>query len=527
MAKKSMKGVIARMFTLVSERMRVHEAVQELIDNSIDANAKNIIVKLDSTHNVFECTDDGCGMNAAQINEYADKYVSHMPTSEKSIGKFGAGSKDAIIKIADHIEGSDVAITSWIDENEVSRMRLKIDAKKEDDFRNPEINTTPDSNWVKENGTSHGHKIAIKYIKDINSADKQWKSNLIKEISNAYPYIMEKRGINITINGEKLENVDRMHLSLLGDDIDNCGVHIKEGHVFIVKKYPLFNLINKTDKRIIKVVYLYIPNEVADKNHDDKKYEYCGLYPILNERYLNVPTAGKTGLPFQISYQGGTGRWRASIFVDGNEDILSLKSKKSDGVDITFNNVKLSKYRITNNEEFTFTEIFERDFKCLNKLSEFQTHENPNKEDRILSEEVVKSIFNGESVKTLMKKYDNSLKKQSDNTSSASKDSAKKGSITTAPTTITKEDEDEVKKEVSEELKVAMEGAEDDSNKPAIELFKNRNTGFTEYRYTVYKPQLADTNLIDKLYKVLVEENVKWEQIVNICTKVAHFNDKY
>ena len=70
MAKKIMKGVIARMFTLVSERMRVHEAIQELIDNSIDANAKNINIELNSKESTFLCTDDGCGMNGEQMEEY-------------------------------------------------------------------------------------------------------------------------------------------------------------------------------------------------------------------------------------------------------------------------------------------------------------------------------------------------------------------------------------------------------------------------------------------------------------------------
>lgn len=533
MAKKTMKGVIARMFTLVSERMRVHEAIQELIDNSIDANAKNINIELNSKESTFLCTDDGCGMNGEQMEEYADKYISHMPISEKSIGKFGAGSKDAIIKIADQNEGSDIAIVSWTSEEEVSRMRFKVDSKKEDEFRSPELNTTPDKNWVKEHGP-HGHQVGIKYIKDIDSSDKQWKSNLIKEISNAYPYIIDKYGINITVNGETLQSMDRMHLSLLGDDVEENGVYIKDDHVFVVKTYTLLNRLNQTSRKTIKVVYLYIPNEVAEKNKDEKAYEFCGLYPILNERYLKVPTYGKTGLPFQISYQGGTGRWRACIFVDGNEDILALKSKKSDGIDISFNNIKLSKYRLVNNKDVTFTEAFEYDFKRLNELSVFQTHENIEvvdgkeirREDRKLSVDIVKRIFNGETGKTLFKEYDNALNKEK---KSALKTKDKKATSTvTAPVSITKEDEDKIKKEVNEELEIALAAQEETdtySKKPAIELFTNKATGFTEFRYTEYKPQFTDENLVDKIYKILVEEGLKKPQIISICTKVAHLND--
>lgn len=519
--KKLMKGVIARMFTLVSERMRVHEAIQELIDNSIDAKAKNIEVKLDSVNSTFECVDDGCGMNGEQMAEYANSYVSHMPTSEKTIGKFGAGSKDAIVKIANQYDGSDVVIVSWTSENEVSRMRLKIDARKEDEFRNPEVITTPDKNWAKIQGSEHGHRVLIKYIKEIDSCDDKWKSNLIKEISTAYPFIINKYGINITINGQKLDIVDRMYLSSLGDDINECGVYIKGGNIFVVKTYTLCNLINKTDRRVVKVVYLYVPNEIADKNKDDKKYEFCGLYPILNERYLSVPSYGKTGLPFNISYQGGTGRWRACIFVDGNEDILGLKSKKSDGIDITFNNVKLAKYRLVNTKDVTFSKAFEMDFKRLNQLSVFQNHENPNEKDRVLSVDIVKRIFKGESGDSIAKEYDESIKKASN-----TKKALPTKIVTTSPIVTTKEDDENVKNQVEEELLAELESSIDENEgKPAVEVFTNKATGFTEYRYTEYAPRFVDKTLVAKIFKILVEEGIKKPQMARICDKVAHLND--
>ena len=218
----------------------------------------------------------------------------------------------------------------------------------------------------------------------------------------------------------------------------------------------------------------------------------------------------------------------------GNEDILALKSKKSDGIDISFNNIKLSKYRLVNNKDVTFTEAFEYDFKRLNELSVFQTHENIEvvdgkeirREDRKLSVDIVKRIFNGESGRTLFKEYDNALNKEK---KSALKSKGKKTTSTvTAPVSITTEDEDKIKKEVNEELEIALAAQEETeayNKKPAIELFTNKATGFTEFRYTEYKPQFADENLVDKIYKILVEEGLKKPQIISICTKVAHLND--
>lgn len=510
MSKKSnMKGVIARMFTLVSERMRVHEAIQELIDNGIDAKAKNIDIKLDSVHNVFEYDDDGNGMNAEQVDEYANKYLAHMPTSDLSIGKFGAGSKDSIIKISDHINGSRTAIVTWPNKDEVSRINFIVDTNKEDDFRNPDINTTIDEKWVKEHGP-HGHHITVKYIKDIDSSDKQWKSNLKKECSKAYACLINKYGINITINGEKFECVDRMHLDVLGDKVNDCGVHIEGNMVFIVKKYLLNNRKNSQDKRSVHVVYLYITKEgVKD---DDNNYGFCGVYPILGERYLKVPKDNETGLPFAIGYRGGTGRCRVCIFVDGNEDIFALKSKKSDGIDITRDNIKLSKYRVANTDE-TFTQVFEKDFKILDKLASFQSDGGKN---RVLTEEIAKRIVKGESLVQLEREYDGITPKE------ASQDK-RKVTPTIAPTSVTKEEELEIKTQIDDELEAACKPIEELNNtKPVIELHVNKTTGKTEYEFTESKPKFCNDEYIDKLFNILMEEGLTKTKVIRICSKMAY-----
>lgn len=511
-----MEGVVSRMFTLVSENMKLHEAIQELIDNSLDAQAKHVVIYLDNKKSTFICFDDGCGMNEEQMGEYARKYTSHMPTTEKTIGKFGAGSKDAIIKIADQNVGGDVAVTSWTDEEHVSRMYFKVDSRKEDDFRNPELNTTIDKKWVKNFG-AHGHLVSIKHIKDAESNEKNWKNSLIKEVSNAYPYIINKYGVEIKINGKTVECIDRMHLDVLGNDIENNGIYIKNGYVFIVKTYTLTHVLDKTKLKSVKVIYLYIPNEIAKDDKDEKKYEFCGLYPILNGRYLTSPKIGNTGLPFQISYQGGTGRWRACIIVDGNEEILGLKSKKSDGIDITYNNTILSKYRLVNNDNVTFTNAFEYDFKRLNVLSEFQSHENPNDKYRKLSVDVVKRIFSGESGKTLFKEYDATQVK--------SKDEKESSSTTTAPISPSIEEEEEVKRQVDEGLEIVLD-SQVEVEHLAVNVFKDKTTGFTTYNYTEYKPSFVDENLVNKVFNILVEEKLKKPQIARICSKVARLNEQ-
>ena len=521
MKKLSMKGVIARMFTLVSERMRVHEAIQELIDNGIDAKAKNISVKLDSTHNLFEYDDDGNGMNADQVEEYVGKYLTHMPTSELGIGKFGAGSKDSIIKISDHINGSRTAIVTWPNEDEVSRINFIVDSNKEDDFKNPDVNTVIDKKWIDEHGP-HGHHITIQYIKDIDSSDKQWKSNLKKECSKAYSYIINKYGINISINGDKFECVDRMYLNTLGDDIKECNIYMKDNMIFIVKEYVLEHRTNVQDRRKIRMVYLYITKEGVKPNSDDDKYEFFGLYSMLGERYLKVPKYGETGLPFAPGYRSGTGRSRACIFVDGNEDILALKSKKSDGIDITDDNIKLSKYRVVNakDDKNTLPLAIDDMFKTLGKLASFQSDGNVG---RVLTLDIAKRIIKGESLTQLEREYDGITTNTKASKKEAPQKKNKPTPPTIAPTSVTEEEESEVKAQVDNELEAACQATEEaNTNNPVIELHVNKNTGKTEYEYTEYKPNFCNDEYVDKLFNVLIEEGITKAKIIRICSKMAY-----
>ena len=44
----NMTRIITRFCNVISERLTTHGAIQELIDNAIDAGAKNIVVNLDN-----------------------------------------------------------------------------------------------------------------------------------------------------------------------------------------------------------------------------------------------------------------------------------------------------------------------------------------------------------------------------------------------------------------------------------------------------------------------------------------------
>jgi hypothetical protein len=83
-------------------------AINELIDNAIDANAKNIAVKFNTQRRDLTISDDGCGMNRAA----ADKtYCLHndKPASGK-IGLYGIGKPVAEGVLSD-LESSTITVT--------------------------------------------------------------------------------------------------------------------------------------------------------------------------------------------------------------------------------------------------------------------------------------------------------------------------------------------------------------------------------------------------------------------------------
>jgi hypothetical protein len=115
----------------------IEEAVADLIDNSISANAKNIsyhIIKDDVTNPKFVLFDDGIGMsiiNGDLINSF--RLASINPTderSEKDLGRFGFGMKTASLSQSK----SFIVITKKENEDLVARSLDLEFIKKENDW---------------------------------------------------------------------------------------------------------------------------------------------------------------------------------------------------------------------------------------------------------------------------------------------------------------------------------------------------------------------------------------------------------
>src|SRR6056300_1455700 len=79
---------------------KLTEALADLVDNSISADAKNIWVEIKDTHNSqfsVVIADDGCGMSLDELRESFRPSVNStkIDRSKNDLGRFGMGMKTA------------------------------------------------------------------------------------------------------------------------------------------------------------------------------------------------------------------------------------------------------------------------------------------------------------------------------------------------------------------------------------------------------------------------------------------------
>lgn len=103
-------------------------AIADLVDNSIDANARHVAVDIaaEGSESWIRVSDDGLGMSAAQLDE-AMRYGTHTTYGEQTLGHFGLGLKTASLSqcrrltvASRSVEGGCVSIRRW-DLDEVLR----------------------------------------------------------------------------------------------------------------------------------------------------------------------------------------------------------------------------------------------------------------------------------------------------------------------------------------------------------------------------------------------------------------------
>ena len=82
------------------------EALSDLIDNSIDAKAKNVVIQFGRTNDelkFIQVIDDGEGITPDHIDNAMANGVTSQKKTDSSLGCFGLGMKTASFAIADSL----------------------------------------------------------------------------------------------------------------------------------------------------------------------------------------------------------------------------------------------------------------------------------------------------------------------------------------------------------------------------------------------------------------------------------------
>lgn len=195
-----------------------YSALDEFVDNSIDANAKNIHVNLISEERgklTSICiSDDGEGMTQEQLEE-ALSFGSDSGKTTKTIGMYGTGMKTAALAMAQRLivitksAESDEILTATFDieniyNDEDAELEVEYGVLDEKDELYKKISPMSDLKALKS-----GTIVIIDKFDKLPTEDiKTFKGTLIRKLRVVYNKFIHEEVVNIYVCGEKLTFFD-------------------------------------------------------------------------------------------------------------------------------------------------------------------------------------------------------------------------------------------------------------------------------------------------------------------------------
>ena len=334
------------------ETLSPEQAIQEQIDDAHDANAKNIWINYDSKKRRMVIKDDGHGFKKEDLEKFFTNIRTPIATEydpEFKIGGGGWGGFDSLCKLANY-EDSKEGVAS------VSRTTLQGDVKhnatwylSESEQLLSEVNMKYDMPMAEEEKGKTGVITVITQCYPYTK--RQW--NAVKEgLSKIYAHVLGDFKIHINdgnfgVNSKpsqytEIKPKDPMYIDLLGEDINNEGVHLaKNGFIFEVKNFAGKH---KNDEISFKVVNLFIPNKLNPKGSTSQD---GGVYAIkARKRYIN--TGDNYSQMWGVSGQAhAVSQRRMAIYVDDKKqsDFFGIGGNKGAGIVSLFQNPKLRSYK--------------------------------------------------------------------------------------------------------------------------------------------------------------------------------------
>jgi hypothetical protein len=256
-----------------------YAAVEDIIDNSIDAQARAVKIVVENEKKYLRITiaDNGTGMSEAILDE-ALKLGSMTDRDEVSdLGKFGMGLCTASISMARRLE----VITKEEESDTLYSCQDLDEVVKRDEFvKILRKATKAEEGLLSELSGKRGTVVILSHIDRLSDTNvSQFAAKLSRDIGRIYRKFMES-GIMFSVNGKKVEINDPLMLN-----------H-KETKVYSDEEYDLpANAVNgKKEKIRVKIVILPEVNSELEKEMK-MNIRSQGFYVMRNNREV---AAGQT-----------------------------------------------------------------------------------------------------------------------------------------------------------------------------------------------------------------------------------------
>lgn len=269
-------------------------ALADIVDNSLDANASNVWLTLETKGDDPEITilDNGYGMDREVLKE-AVKLGSRTDKGGSDLGRFGMGLVTASISVARRLE-----VVSKVEGGNINKIVLDLDRIVElDDWKAEFAEPTPAETAVF-NDLDSGTLVALKKVDKL-----QYKSAnyLVTKVEDEFSEIFRKyitANVAIQVNGGTLVPADPLELSGITEILFDDDIEFKESNMSVK-----LALLENTGPDTAKERGYNITNQgayVVRNNRQIARAQELGLFKKHNDY---------NRLRIEISYDGELDDW--------------------------------------------------------------------------------------------------------------------------------------------------------------------------------------------------------------------------
>ncbi len=240
-----------------------YAALAEIIDNSLEAEAQSIEIKIEqigsgvSKSYEVSIIDDGAGMNSSELNQALQFGGSSKFNSRKGLGRYGMGLPNSSLSQAKRVE-----VITWKSKSRILYNYLDVDdiaGGKASNIGEPvKLNS-------KEFFAHSASGTIVKWLKCDRLSYKNLKSlidNLHRELGRIFRYAIW-RGIKITVNNKEIIPIDPLFLKA-GENL--LGGRIYGEELIYDVKVPGKNFTSKVAVRFVE-----LPLEWSKYSNEEKQ----------------------------------------------------------------------------------------------------------------------------------------------------------------------------------------------------------------------------------------------------------------